>query len=512
MPTVSVKWQKQTFPAVEIDTDQPPYVFKCQLFDLTGVPPERQKILLKGELLKDDGEWAKYGIKEGQKLMMMGTADAIPDAPKEKTVFLEDLPEDQRGSKATGYTAGLVNLGNTCYLNSTLQCLHTVPELKGALKSYSNILNTTETDLSSHNLTVATRDLFQELDRSSNPVSPFKFLTLLRSKFPQFSQQDNSGFYMQQDAEECWTQLVYTLSKGLRTVGTDDEKDSAASVKELFGVDLSSVVKCAETGEQSSDGETVYTLKCHISVGVNHLVEGLKQGFVSEFEKTSPTLGRTALYVKESSISKLPQYLTVQFVRFFWKRESSSKAKILRRVEYPLTLDVYEFCSEELKEKLKLPRKLLQAQEDLKAGLAKAAKGKERKEEGAVDEEMRDASSSSSLETVALPGKDEQQTGIFDLVAVLTHKGRSADSGHYVAWVKQESGKWVEFDDENPIPQREEDITKLSGGGDWHMAYICLYKARLYKSDAGAQEAPTSSFLTADLLSKFSSLPGCCGG
>jgi uncharacterized UBP type Zn finger protein len=33
-------------------------------------------------------------------------------------------------------------------------------------------------------------------------------------------------------------------------------------------------------------------------------------------------------------------------------------------------------------------------------------------------------------------------TGIYDLVAVLTHKGRSADSGHYVAWVKQESGKF----------------------------------------------------------------------
>lgn len=31
-------------------------------------------------------------------------------------------------------------------------------------------------------------------------------------------------------------------------------------------------------------------------------------------------------------------------------------------------------------------------------------------------------------------------TGVYDLVAVLTHKGRSADSGHYVAWVKQESG------------------------------------------------------------------------
>lgn len=37
-------------------------------------------------------------------------------------------------------------------------------------------------------------------------------------------------------------------------------------------------------------------------------------------------------------------------------------------------------------------------------------------------------------------GKGEQ-TAMFDLVGVLTHKGRSADSGHYVAWVKQESGE-----------------------------------------------------------------------
>lgn len=36
--------------------------------------------------------------------------------------------------------------------------------------------------------------------------------------------------------------------------------------------------------------------------------------------------------------------------------------------------------------------------------------------------------------------KETQMTGVYDLVAVLTHKGRSADSGHYVGWVKQENG------------------------------------------------------------------------
>lgn len=37
--------------------------------------------MVKGGLLKDDTEWAKAGIKPGQKLMMMGTADVVPTAP-----------------------------------------------------------------------------------------------------------------------------------------------------------------------------------------------------------------------------------------------------------------------------------------------------------------------------------------------------------------------------------------------------------------------------------------------
>jgi ubiquitin carboxyl-terminal hydrolase 14 len=37
---------------IEIDVSLPPYVFKAQLYDLTGVPPERQKIMVKGGLLK----------------------------------------------------------------------------------------------------------------------------------------------------------------------------------------------------------------------------------------------------------------------------------------------------------------------------------------------------------------------------------------------------------------------------------------------------------------------------
>ena len=42
---VKVKWQKNNY-SVDINTDDPPLLLKAQLFELTGVAPERQKIFL----------------------------------------------------------------------------------------------------------------------------------------------------------------------------------------------------------------------------------------------------------------------------------------------------------------------------------------------------------------------------------------------------------------------------------------------------------------------------------
>ncbi|KAK2983833.1 hypothetical protein RJ640_008509 [Escallonia rubra] len=443
MPTVSVKWQKEVFSSVEIDTSQPPYVFKCQLYDLTGVPPERQKIMVKGGLLKDDADWSTLGVKQGQKLMMMGTADEIMKAPEKAPVFVEDLPEEEQVVAVVRYPPSVRN---------------------------------NDLDQSSHLLTVATRDLFNELDKNVKPVAPMQFWTVLRKKYPQFGQLNN-GLFMQQDAEECWTQILYTLSQALSLPSSSENLDT---VKGLFGIELVSRVHCAESGEESSETESVYSLKCHISQEVNHLHEGLRHGLKSELEKASPSLGRSAIYLKDSRINGLPRYLTIQFVRFFWKRESNQKAKILRKVDYPLELDVYDLCSDELRKKLDAPRKTLRDEEGKKLGLKSSEKSS-----GPVDKDVKMSDAEGSKDGTGESSNASSQgglvhlTGVYDLVAVLTHKGRSADSGHYVAWVKQENGKWIQYDDDNPIPQREEDIPRLSGGGDWHMAYICMYKARV---------------------------------
>ena len=77
-----------------------------------------------------------------------------------------------------------------------------------------------------------------------------------------------------------------------------------------------------------------------------------------EIEKFSQVLQRNAIFKKKSLVSKLPSYLCVQFVRFYWKKESAvggtkaGKAKILRSVLYPRILDIYNFCTPDLKKSL----------------------------------------------------------------------------------------------------------------------------------------------------------------
>ena len=54
--TVKVKWGRENFPNIEVNTDEEPLLFKAQLYALTGVQPDRQKVMCKGIALKD-AEW-----------------------------------------------------------------------------------------------------------------------------------------------------------------------------------------------------------------------------------------------------------------------------------------------------------------------------------------------------------------------------------------------------------------------------------------------------------------------
>lgn len=341
--------------------------------------------------------------------------------------------------------------------------------------------------------------LFKELDSSEDPIVPRTFTAAFRTAFPQFDEKDSRGFHKQQDAEECFSQLMTVVADRLQstdgiTVGPVTATPEPESpylkmqnvVDQLFGGRLDVLERNTETSEEPVTRRTegFRRLQCHIDSDTNYLFQGLERNLKEEREKNSPTLGRNAIYELSSRISALPPYLVVQFVRFYWRKDNNQKAKICRRVKFPAQLDILPFVSDELRSALGAARRLNTEREDERLGLKEESEDKkkmeivedQKKEGGAENQEEEEEEEGKEADGMDLDLPPHPVTsGMYQISAVVTHQGRMADSGHYVGWVRQEGEDWLMFDDDKVKPVKESDILQLDGSSaDWHMSYLIM--------------------------------------
>jgi len=517
--------------------------YKAALSDMTGVPSDRMKLMSKTKglwkgVLKDNTNLSTIDFSSYQNkpinILLMGSATTLPSKPKTKTVFIEDLPPAE-AAKVASEPSGLVNLGNTCYLNSVTQCLRAITPFRKALTCYNATSSRGITPNQSNSLLVTSlRDTLNKLDSTTSAVSPHHFVVSARMRFPQFAQQSpRGGGWMQQDAEEFYSSLLSSIAEEMSGA---DALQSALSlapsngvnnvVDALFGMDLEETLTCDENPKEiSTHHDLARKLVCNIQGGVgtatdsniniNHVHEGIHLSLSGKIEKQSESLGRNALYTRTQRLSRLPPYLVVQFGRFYWKATPDSqdhagvKCKVMKPVTFNDTLDIYEFCSEKLQKIFKRRRDRTAALEE--DAITKKLKGedpektRDQEDENKMDisqdfdnvdeEEAKQLRAAIAMSMNTEEEEKEEEIllgemlppnfhGFYELFGVVTHKGRDADGGHYMGWVKQtkegdeDDDNWFVFDDDEVSPCKIEDVLKLKGGGDWHMSYLNFYRAK----------------------------------
>ncbi|GET91002.1 ubiquitin hydrolase, putative [Leishmania tarentolae] len=446
MAQINVKWGKENL-TMEVDLDSTVGLFKEALKAKTGVPPEKQKLMgLKPSMNKDDATLRAAGLVAGKTVMLIGSAESTTRVPMVQAAVVE--ANESGGHAVTATTSnGLKNIANTCYLNSALQMIRSIPEIREVLDSYRG----------DNALLRQLGALLQMLESTKEAVMPLQFWTTLVQTNPTFGERDEHGGFMQQDSQEVLSLLLQAVKTALPEKYTN-----------LFEGKLHQTLTCIDDpADKGKESEVPFTmLSCNITGEVQTLEAGLEHAFDEHFTAPCEALQKDAAqFTRVSKLAEAPEYVLVHMVRFSWRGDIQKKAKIVKPITFPFTLDTTIISTEALKAAQKPVREVIRERRD---------KELERRRRPRTEEK---SSPVEKPEEEAVPLILKNESGYYDLCGVISHKGRSADGGHYVYWGRK-AGTWLVYDDEHVAAVSEEDVKRLRGVGEAHIAYVLLYRSR----------------------------------
>ncbi|XP_064459284.1 ubiquitin carboxyl-terminal hydrolase 48-like [Ornithodoros turicata] len=376
-----------------------------------------------------------------------------------------DIEDPNSERRPEGGFVGLKNLGATCYLNSFLQVWYHNPAFRHALylwdpkddpqeKKKAPTLNG---DIGMH------KENKSEVAAPYSPSSVTGHLQLIFALL-QFSNRkyiDPSPFVnclglstsRQQDAQE-FSRLFTSLIEDQLSYQT---KESVRSViQKQYSGEYSYVTRCLQCKTESSRTSEFYELDLNIK-GHKDLHQALSEFLKEEQLEGSNQYHCSICHAKQDAtrfiqLQRLPPVLNLQLLRFVFDRTSASKKKLNSSIHFPEALDMSPY--------LRLPK----------------------------------------------------GTSAYNLSAVLIHQGTSANSGHYIAHIRdRETGAWYKFNDEtvckmpgNKLQLAADENSNVGAAGDGKKrkpklgegmhdstnAYMLVYK----KDDPHAREfAPDSS-------------------
>lgn len=306
---------------------------------------------------------------------------------------------------------GFANLGNTCYLNSVLQCLIYTPcfaqlllkNEMGAFFAHGNTLSkgTQFGDSGGHSKHSNGFCSVRAISRLLQSVHSANTVRVLQPKEVVMNVRHISKSFRigrQEDSHEFFRLLLDSMQRScLRRAHIKSENHATATttfVHRIFGGKLKSCLKCANCGFVSARDDDFLDLSLEIAPGVKSILGALRHFTATETLDDSNAwkcshCGQRSRAEKGLSIVKCPNVLMIHLKRF-----DVMSGKIKRHVEFSPILDIA-------------------------TGMTK--------------------------------GCDDLhwQRTKYELHAVLVHAGFSTDCGHYFAFVKGSSGQWYEMNDDS---------------------------------------------------------------
>jgi ubiquitin carboxyl-terminal hydrolase 7 len=212
---------------------------------------------------------------------------------------------------------GLVNLGNTCYMNSLLQALFYVDSFRQSVMDAYYSEGSVGAELQN-----VFNDLAFEMDR--RPVDTSSLARCL-----------GLNVNVQEDTEEFFLKLLGRLQEGLGS--------KSSNPAGLFHGEFTQTLECSEMNFTSSKVQKFKDVSIQV-LGHTSLISSLEDHFQVERLSRYNIPGKGEHEVdKKLAMRTLPQALCVHLKRFEFNPNHGRMMKVGQFFEYPITLDLSHF-------------------------------------------------------------------------------------------------------------------------------------------------------------------------